>query len=284
MYTDLLHPLPKTINIKGSLFQFDTPKIMGIINLSPDSFYENDAEKKEMALLKKIESFIANGADIIDIGGSSTKPNSSLPSAKEELARVIKPLKSIRNEFPNLIISVDTVREQVAQQALEIGADIINDVSGGYANGKMLDVIGKFKCPYILTHNIEGGINKNVMDDSKNTIKELIKFFSKKISELNKKGIHDIIIDPGFGFSKNLKQNFEIIKYFDLLHILNTPVLAGISRKSMIYKTLQIEAKDALNGTTAMHAFILSKNASLFRVHDVCEMNEVKKLWELSFC
>ena len=284
MYTDLLHPLPKTINIKGSLFQFDTPKIMGIINLSPDSFYENDAEKKEMALLKKIESFIANGADIIDIGGSSTKPNSSLPSAKEELARVIKPLKSIRKEFPNLIISVDTVREQVAQQALEIGADIINDVSGGYANGKMLDVIGKFKCPYILTHNIEGGINKNVMDDSKNTIKELIKFFSKKISELNKKGIHDIIIDPGFGFSKNLKQNFEIIKYFDLLHILNTPVLAGISRKSMIYKTLQIEAKDALNGTTAMHAFILSKNASLFRVHDVREMNEVKKLWELSFC
>lgn len=284
MYTDLLHPLPKTINIKGSLFQFDTPKIMGIINLSPDSFYENDAEKKEMALLKKIESFIANGTDIIDIGGSSTKPNSSLPSAKEELARVIKPLKSIRKEFPNLIISVDTVREQVAQQALEIGADIINDVSGGYANGKMLDVIGKFKCPYILTHNIEGGINKNVMDDSKNTIKELIKFFSKKISELNKKGIHDIIIDPGFGFSKNLKQNFEIIKYFDLLHILNTPVLAGISRKSMIYKTLQIEAKDALNGTTAMHAFILSKNASLFRVHDVREMNEVKKLWELSFC
>ena len=284
MYTDLLHPLPKTINIKGSLFQFDTPKIMGIINLSPDSFYENDAKKKETALLKKIESFISNGADIIDIGGSSTKPNSSLPSAKEELARVIKPLKRIRKEFPDLIISVDTVREQVAQQALEIGADIINDVSGGYANGKMLDVIGKFKCPYILTHNIEGGINKNVMDDSKNTIKELIKFFSKKISELNKKGIHDIIIDPGFGFSKNLKQNFEIIKYFDLLHILNTPVLAGISRKSMIYKTLQIEAKDALNGTTAMHAFILSKNASLFRVHDVREMNEVKKLWELSFC
>tara|TARA_B100001093_G_scaffold95613_1_gene87686 strand:+ start:2070 stop:2924 length:855 start_codon:yes stop_codon:yes gene_type:complete len=284
MYTDLLHPLPKTINIKGSLFQFDTPKIMGIINLSPDSFYENDAKKKETALLKKIESFIANGADIIDIGGSSTKPNSSLPSAKEELARVIKPLKSIRKEFPNLIISVDTVREQVAKQALEIGADIINDVSGGYANGKMLDVIGKFKCPYILTHNIEGGINKNVMDDSKNTIKELIKFFSKNISELNKKGIHDIIIDPGFGFSKNLKQNFEVIKYFDLLHILNTPVLAGISRKSMIYKTLQIETKDALNGTTAMHAFILSKNASLFRVHDVREMNEVKKLWELSFC
>lgn len=284
MYTDLLNPLPKTINIKGDLFQFDTPKIMGIINLSPDSFYENDAKKKETALLKKIESFIANGVDIIDIGGSSTKPNSSLPSTKEELSRVAEPLKLIRKEFPKLILSVDTVRKEVAQQALEIGADIINDVSGGYDNTKMLDVIRKFKCPYILTHNIKGDINKNVMDDSKNTIKELIQFFSKKISELNSNGIYDIIIDPGFGFSKSLEQNFEIIKNFDLLHILNTPILVGISRKSMIYKPLEIQSKDALNGTTAMHAFILSKNASLFRVHDVQEMNEVKKLWELSFC
>ena len=284
MYTDLLNPLPKTINIKGTLFQFDTPKIMGIINLSPDSFYENDAEKKETALLKKIESFIANGADIIDIGGSSTKPNSSLPSAKEELDRVIEPLKLIRKEFPNLIISIDTVRNEVAQQTLEIGADIINDVSGGYDNSKMLELVAKFKCPYILTHNIEGGINKNVMDDSKNTIKELIQFFSKKISELKAKGIYDIIIDPGFGFSKRLKQNFEIVQNFELLHILNTPIMAGISRKSMIYKPLEIESTDALNGTTAMHAFILSKKASLFRVHDVQEMNEVKKLWELSFC
>ena len=284
MYTDLLNPLPKTINIKGTLFQFDTPKIMGIINLSPDSFYENDAEKKETSLLKKIESFIANGADIIDIGGSSTKPNSSLPSAKEELDRVIEPLTLIRKEFPNLIISIDTVRNEVAQQTLEIGADIINDVSGGYDNSKMLELVAKFKCPYILTHNIEGGINKNVMDDSKNTIKELIQFFSKKISELNAKGIYDIIIDPGFGFSKRLKQNFEIVQNFELLHILNTPIMAGISRKSMIYKPLEIESTDALNGTTAMHAFILSKKASLFRVHDVQEMNEVKKLWELSFC
>ena len=284
MYTDLLNPLPKTINIKGDLFQFDTPKIMGIINLSPDSFYENDAKKKETALLKKIESFMANGVDIIDIGGSSTKPNSSLPSTKEELSRLAEPLKLIRKEFPKLILSVDTVRKEVAQQALEIGADIINDVSGGYDNTKMLDVIRKFKCPYILTHNIKGDINKNVMDDSKNTIKELIQFFSKKISELNSNGIYDIIIDPGFGFSKSLEQNFEIIKNFDLLHILNTPILVGISRKSMIYKPLEIQSKDALNGTTAMHAFILSKNASLFRVHDVQEMNEVKKLWELSFC
>tara|TARA_B100000767_G_scaffold268939_1_gene290021 strand:- start:3197 stop:4051 length:855 start_codon:yes stop_codon:yes gene_type:complete len=283
MYTDLINPLPKTINIKGALLQFDTPKIMGIINLSPDSFYENDAKKKETDLLKKIEYFISNGADIIDIGGSSTKPNSSLPSVKEELSRVLEPLKVIRKEFPKLVISIDTVRKEVAQQSLDIGADMINDVSGGYANSTMLDVVGKFKCPYILTHNLEGDINKNVMDDSKNTIKELIQFFSMKISELNSKGVNDIIIDPGFGFSKSLKQNFEIIKNFDLLHLLNTPILAGISRKSMIYKSLEIESEEALNGSTAMHAFLLSKKASIFRVHDVHEMNEVKKLWELSF-
>jgi len=284
MYTDLLNTLPKTINIKGNLFPFDTPKIMGIINLSPDSFYENDAEKKETALLKKIEYFISNGADIIDIGGSSTRPNSSLPSVDEELSRVLPSLSAIRKEFPSVVISIDTVRKEVAQQSLEIGADIINDVSGGYNNNGMFEVVSKFKCPYILTHNIEGGINKNVMDESKNTIKELIKFFSNKISELNSLGIYDIIIDPGFGFSKNVKQNFEIIKNFELLDILNTPILAGISRKSMIYKPLKIKSKDALNGTTAMHAFILSKKASIFRVHDVHEMNEVKKLWELSFC
>ena len=284
MYTDPLNTLPKTINIKGNLFPFDTPKIMGIINLSPDSFYENDAEKKETALLKKIEYFISNGADIIDIGGSSTRPNSSLPSVDEELSRVLPSLSAIRKEFPSVVISIDTVRKEVAQQSLEIGADIINDVSGGYNNNGMFEVVSKFKCPYILTHNIEGGINKNVMDESKNTIKELIKFFSNKISELNSLGIYDIIIDPGFGFSKNVKQNFEIIKNFELLDILNTPILAGISRKSMIYKPLKIKSKDALNGTTAMHAFILSKKASIFRVHDVHEMNEVKKLWELSFC
>ena len=284
MYTDLLNTLPKTINIKGNLFPFDTPKIMGIINLSPDSFYENDAEKKETALLKKIEYFISNGADIVDIGGSSTRPNSSLPSVDEELSRVLPSLSAIRKEFPSLVISIDTVRKEVAQQSLEIGADIINDVSGGYNNNGMFEVVSKFKCTYILTHNIEGGINKNVMDESKNTIKELIKFFSNKISELNSLGIYDIIIDPGFGFSKNVKQNFEIIKNFELLDILNTPILAGISRKSMIYKPLKIKSKDALNGTTAMHAFILSKKASIFRVHDVHEMNEVKKLWELSFC
>ena len=284
MYRESLNPLPKTINIKGTLFQFDKPKIMGIINLSPDSFYENDAKKKERELIKKVSSFIENGADIIDLGGSTTKPNAELPALEDELKRVVGPLKQIRAAFPKLIISVDTVRPEVAEKCLEIGADIINDVSGGFHSQQMWKTVEKYKCPYILTHNIDGGINKSVMSESKNTIVELIRFFSKKITELQEKGIYDIIIDPGFGFSKSLNQNYEIVKNFDLLHILNVPILVGVSRKSMIFKALESDANAALNGTTAMHAMLISKNASIFRVHDVHEMNEVKKLWELSFC
>jgi dihydropteroate synthase len=284
MYRESLNPLPKTINIKGALFQFDKPKIMGIINLSPDSFYENDAKKKEQELIKKVSSFIENGADIIDLGGSTTKPNAELPALEDELKRVVGPLKQIRAAFPKLIISVDTVRPEVAEKCLEIGADIINDVSGGFHSQQMWKTVEKYKCPYILTHNIDGGINKSVMSESKNTIVELIRFFSKKITELQEKGIYDIIIDPGFGFSKSLNQNYEIVKNFNLLHILNVPILVGVSRKSMIFKALESDANAALNGTTAMHAMLISKNASIFRVHDVHEMNEVKKLWELSFC
>ena len=284
MYRESLNPLPKTINIKGALFQFDKPKIMGIINLSPDSFYENDAKKKERELIKKVSSFIENGADIIDLGGSTTKPNAELPALEDELKRVVGPLQQIRAAFPKLIISVDTVRPEVAEKCLEIGADIINDVSGGFHSQQMWKTVEKYKCPYILTHNIDGGINKSVMYESKNTIVELIRFFSKKITELQEKGIYDIIIDPGFGFSKSLNQNYEIVKNFDLLHILNVPILVGVSRKSMIFKALESDANAALNGTTAMHAMLISKNASIFRVHDVHEMNEVKKLWELSFC
>jgi dihydropteroate synthase len=284
MYRESLNPLPKTINIKGALFQFDKPKIMGIINLSPDSFYENDAKKKEQELIKKVSSFIKNGADIIDLGGSTTKPNAELPALEDELKRVVGPLKQIRAAFPKLIISVDTVRPEVAEKCLEIGADIINDVSGGFHSQQMWKTVEKYKCPYILTHNIDGGINKSVMSESKNTIVELIRFFSKKITELQEKGIYDIIIDPGFGFSKSLNQNYEIVKNFNLLHILNVPILVGVSRKSMIFKALESDANAALNGTTAMHAMLISKNASIFRVHDVHEMNEVKKLWELSFC
>tara|TARA_Y100001933_G_scaffold260226_1_gene311850 strand:- start:1133 stop:2002 length:870 start_codon:yes stop_codon:yes gene_type:complete len=282
MYIDQKIYKAQSINVKGSLFHFDEPKIMGIINLSEDSFYENDAETPTKEIIDKIDAFIKNGADIIDLGGASTRPNSKLPSVKVEMSRVMPILKSIRVKFPKTLISVDTVRSKVAEEALLNGADIINDVSGGYSDKRIMNVVQKYKCPYILTHNIENSINSQKLE-SQNTIKEVIRFFSKRIQELQKIGVHDIIIDPGFGFSKTIQQDYELIKNFEMLHLLNTPILVGVSRKSLIYKNLELKPETSLNGTTAIHSFLISRNASLFRVHDIKEMQEVKMLWKASF-
>ena len=282
MYIDQKIYKAKSININGKLFQFDEPKIMGIINLSHDSFYENDTKSPTKDILNKVKRFIGNGADIIDIGGASTRPGAKLPSVKEELNRVLPILRKIRNKFPEVIISIDTVRSKVAEEAVLNGANIINDVSGGYGDQKIMEVSSRLKCPYILTHNIEKSINSDQLK-SDHVIKEQIRFFSQRIKELKEKGVYDIIIDPGFGFSKNREQNFNLIQFFEMLHVLHTPILVGVSRKSMIYQTIGGNAEESLNGTTAMHSFLISRNASIFRVHDVNEMKEVKKLWKASF-
>ena len=282
MYIDQKIYKAKSININGKLFQFDEPKIMGIINLSHDSFYENDTKSPTKDILNKVKRFIGNGADIIDIGGASTRPGAKLPSVKEELNRVLPILQKIRTKFPEVIISIDTVRSKVAEEAVLNGANIINDVSGGYGDQKIMEVASRLKCPYILTHNIENSINSDQLK-SDHVIKELIRFFSQRIKELKEKGVYDIIIDPGFGFSKNREQNFNLIQFFEMLHVLHTPILVGVSRKSMIYQTIGGNAEESLNGTTAMHSFLISRNASIFRVHDVNEMKEVKKLWKASF-
>ena len=282
MYIDQKIYKAKSININGKLFQFDEPKIMGIINLSHDSFYENDTKSPTKDILNKVKRFIGNGADIIDIGGASTRPGAKLPSVKEELNRVLPILQKIRTKFPEVIISIDTVRSKVAEEAVLNGANIINDVSGGYGDQKIMEVASRLKCPYILTHNIENSINSDQLK-SDHVIKEQIRFFSQRIKELKEKGVYDIIIDPGFGFSKNREQNFNLIHFFEMLHVLHTPILVGVSRKSMIYQTIGGNAEESLNGTTAMHSFLISRNASIFRVHDVNEMKEVKKLWKASF-
>jgi len=282
MYIDQKIHKAKSININGRLFQFDEPKIMGIINLSHDSFYENDTKSPIKDILNKVKRFIDDGADIIDIGGASTRPGAKLPSVKEELNRVLPILKKIRTKFPEVIISIDTVRSKVAEEAVLNGANIINDVSGGYGDHKIIEVANQLKCPYILTHNIEKSINSDLLK-SEHVIKEQIRFFSQRIKELKEKGVYDIIIDPGFGFSKNREQNFNLIQFFEMLHMLHTPILVGVSRKSMIYQTIGGNAEESLNGTTAMHSFLISRNASIFRVHDVNEMKEVKKLWKASF-
>lgn len=282
MYIDQKIYKAKSININGKLFQFDEPKIMGIINLSHDSFYENDTKSPTKDILNKVKRFIGNGADIIDIGGASTRPGAKLPSVKEELNRVLPILRKIRTKFPEVIISIDTVRSKVAEEAVLNGANIINDVSGGYGDQKIMEVASRLKCPYILTHNIENSINSDQLK-SDHVIKEQIRFFSQRIKELKEKGVYDILIDPGFGFSKNREQNFNLIQFFEMLHVLHTPILVGVSRKSMIYQTIGGNAEESLNGTTAMHSFLISRNASIFRVHDVNEMKEVKKLWKASF-
>lgn len=282
MYIDQKIYKAKSININGKLFQFDEPKIMGIINLSHDSFYENDTNSPIKDILNKVKRFIDSGADIIDIGGASTRPGAKLPSVNQELNRVIPILKKIRTKFPEVIISIDTVRSKVAEEAVLNGANIINDVSGGYGDQKIIEVANRLKCPYILTHNIEKSINSDHLK-SDHVIKEQIRFFSQRIKELKEKGVYDIIIDPGFGFSKNREQNFNLIQFFEMLHVLHTPILVGVSRKSMIYQTIGGNAEESLNGTTAMHSFLISRNASIFRVHDVNEMKEVKKLWKASF-
>ena len=282
MYIDQKIYKAKSININGKLFQFDEPKIMGIINLSHDSFYENDTKSPIKDILNKVKRFIDNGADIIDIGGASTRPGAKLPSVKEELNRVLPVLKKIRTKFPEVVISIDTVRSNVAEEAVLNGANIINDVSGGYGDQKIIEVANRLKCPYILTHNIEKSINSDLLK-SDHVIKEQIRFFSQRIKELKEKGVYDIIIDPGFGFSKNREQNFNLIQFFEMLHMLHTPILVGVSRKSMIYQTIGGNAEESLNGTTAIHSFLISRNASIFRVHDVNEMKEVKKLWKASF-
>ena len=282
MYIDQKIYKAKSININGKLFQFDEPKIMGIINLSHDSFYENDTKSPIKDILNKVKRYIDSGADIIDIGGASTRPGAKLPSVKEELNRVLPVLKKIRTKFPEVLISIDTVRSKVAEEAVLNGANIINDVSGGYGDKKIIEVAHRLKCPYVLTHNIEKSINSDLLK-SDYVIKEQIRFFSQRIKELKEKGVYDIIIDPGFGFSKNREQNFNLIQFFEMLHVLHTPILVGVSRKSMIYQTIGGNAEESLNGTTAMHSFLISRNASIFRVHDVNEMKEVKKLWKASF-
>ena len=282
MYIDQKIFKAQSINVKGKLFHFDEPKIMGIINLSEDSFYENDAQTPNKEIIHKIEGFIKHGANIIDLGGASTRPNAKLPSVKIELSRVIPVLMAVRKKFPKIILSVDTVRSKVAEEALLNGADLINDVSGGYSDKKILSVVHKYRCPYILTHNLEHSVNSQKLE-SQNTIKEVIRFFSKRIQELQTIGIYDIIIDPGFGFSKTIQQDYELIKNFEMLHLLNTPILAGVSRKSLVYKNLDLNPETSLNGTTAIHSFLISRNASLFRVHDIKEMQEVKMLWKASF-
>ena len=267
-----------TINVKGKLIDLSDPIIMGILNITPDSFYDGGFYNSEKKIIAQVKKMINDGASIIDIGGYSSRPGAEDISIESELSRVLTVIKAIRHKFPETLISIDTFRSEVAKKAVKAGADIINDISGGSLDKKMFNTVSELNVPYIIMHmkgNPRNMIKKTKYED---VLKEIIRYFSKKIHLATKAGIKDIIIDPGFGFAKNVEQNFNILNNLDYLKYLDKPILIGVSRKSMIYKTLEVTPKDALNGSTVLHTISLLKGAKIIRTHDVKEANEAIKL------
>jgi len=267
--TDL--SIKKSFNLNGKLFSFDKPLIMGIINMTPDSFFDGGKYNSCDKALVKIENMLDQGASIIDIGGCSTRPGSESISISEEWIRIEKIIKQSIKFFPKIIISVDTFRSDIAKRALIEGASIINDISGGSFDSNMYKVVSNFKAPYVLMHL--RGIPKNMMEKTnyENLMVELLKYFSKKIKRLKKFGINDVILDPGFGFAKDYNQNYEILKNLSLLKKLNLPILVGLSRKSFVKKKFGSSDKDSLNGTIKLNKIAVDNGASILRVHDIKE-------------
>ena len=268
------------INIRGNLYDFSSPKVMGILNITPDSFYDGGKFKDDKKIKNHINKMINDGMDILDIGGYSSRPGASEVSISEELERVIPTLIFIKKNFKNLIISIDTFRSEVAKASLIEGADIINDISAGVFDSKMMDVISKFNCPYILMHMKGNPRNMQNSPKYKHTAVEIIQFLAERIKVARKKNIVDIIVDPGFGFGKTVEHNFEILNNLENFKALDAPLLTGFSRKSMIFKTLKTTSDEALNGTSSVNTIALMKGANILRVHDVKEAKECIILYE----
>lgn len=267
-----------TINCKGNLVDFDIPKVMGVLNITPDSFYEGSRNTSPDSLLNKAEMMLKHGASFLDIGGYSSRPGGDDISVSEEIQRVLPAIEILLKNFPEAIISIDTFRSEVAEEAITAGAAIINDISAGNLDDKMMEVVARHQVPYIMMHMRGNPKTMKDLNDYKDLTQDVLFYFSEKVATARAYGINDLIIDPGFGFSKNIEQNFELLFHLELFKILNLPVLAGLSRKSTIYKTLNSGPEDALNGTTVLNTIALSKGANILRVHDVKEAIECVKL------
>ncbi len=268
----------KILNCKGQLLSLESPLIMGILNVTPDSFFDGNIFTTEKAWLKQTEKMLSEGASIIDIGCVSTRPGAILPNLEEELDRLLPVLDSIMKYFPEAILSVDTFRAEVARASVNHGAAIINDISGGTMDAAMFETIAALHIPYILMH-IQGTpetMQRNPI--YKDVVKETMLYLSRKSNELTSLGVNDIIIDPGFGFGKNIKQNFEMMQQLHLYKFLDKPLLVGVSRKSMIWKTLESSPDESLNGTSVLHTISLLAGANILRVHDVKEAVECVKM------
>jgi dihydropteroate synthase len=268
----------KTLNLNGRLIDLHTPRIMGILNVTPDSFYDGNRYTSDASILKQVEKMLADGATFIDVGGYSTRPGAEEITAEEEQKRVLKAVKNIAHEFPDAFISIDTFRSEVVRAAVDAGAHLVNDVSGGSLDDAMFKTVAELKVPYILMHMRGTPKTMTQFTVYENLVKDIIDFFHEKISMLQQLGVKDIIVDPGFGFAKTADQNFELLSRLDHFNILGKPVLAGLSRKSMIWRTLGITPEEALNGTTSLNTVALLKGASLLRAHDVKQAAEAIKL------
>lgn len=277
---DKLFEVKSTLNINGNLVSLDEPQVMGILNITPDSFYADSRVNQETAILKKAEQMVEEGAFILDIGGYSTRPGAEDISAEEETERVTQAISLIRSKFPDVLISIDTFRSTVAKTAVESGANMINDVSGGILDSNMFETVAQLKVPYILMHMRGTPQTMKDLNQYNNLLVDIGKELAEKCNQLKSLGVADIIIDPGFGFAKSIAQNYELLRNLGYFIRLGYPLLAGLSRKSMIYKTLQIEPSGALNGTTALNMVALQNGASILRVHDVKEANETIKLYK----
>lgn len=278
---DKLFPQKYTFQIKGRLCSLDNPKVMGILNLTPDSFFEGSrVPANENSWLQEAEKKIQDGADFLDLGGYSTRPGAEHLSVAEETNRVLPALKAIKKQFPDTLLSVDTFRAEVADAAVAEGADLINDISAGNLDPNMLPMVAKLGVPYIAMHLKGNPQTMQAETDYQELLPEILHYFSSKIARFNELGIKDVIIDPGFGFAKTLEQNFEVLRQLKSFRQLGLPIMAGVSRKSMIYKTLKISAEEALNGTTALNMFALMQGANILRVHDVKEAKETVQLFK----
>jgi dihydropteroate synthase len=268
----------KSINCKGRLVSLDSPKVMGILNVTPDSFYDGGKYKDATSILSQVEKMLIDGATFIDIGAYSSRPNAPHVSEDDEKKRLFPIVKLILKAFPETLISVDTFRSEVAKGAIELGASLVNDISAGNLDDNMMKTVGKLRVPYIMMH-MQGTPKTMQQNPSyENIVKELLYYFSGKIAEAKSYKINDLIIDPGFGFGKTVAHNYDILKQLQLFEMLDFPLLAGVSRKSMIYKVLETSPQEALNGTSVLHTIALQNGASILRVHDVKEAVECVKL------
>lgn len=273
--------MAKTINIKGELLDLSTPVVMGILNITPDSFYEGSRKQSEADILKRVEEIILQGGTIVDIGAQSTRPSSQFLSAQEEVERLSPALSAINIEFPDVILSVDTFYADVARECVQDhGVAIVNDISGGGLDSDMFQTVADLHVPYILMHMRGTPQTMQQLNNYDDLIQNIAYYFSEKVAHLHQLGVNDIILDPGFGFSKDVSQNYELMRHLDFFENFELPLLVGVSRKSMITKFLEVLSSEALNGTTVLNTYALMSGANILRVHDVKEACEAVKITE----